>query len=180
MSSRARVDHIGTLKYLLAQGAPPDIPDVLGYTPLHHACMAFPCADIARILLEHGASPDAQDVFGSVALMGAFQNESIDAIEVLLEFGARLDIADKSGITPDAFFIKCGPRVTAVVQKWKRKRAGAANPLDEKRCVTCAKSAVPLKFCASCHATWYCSRQCQSTSSVICRASRVAKLASRE
>ncbi|EIW57994.1 ankyrin [Trametes versicolor FP-101664 SS1] len=161
MSSRARVDHIGTLKYLLAQGAPPDIPDVLGYTPLHHACMAFPCADIARILLEHGASPDAPDVFGSVALMGAFQNESIDAIEVLLEFGARLDIADKSGITPDAFFIKCGPKVTAVVQKWKRKRAGAANPLDEKKCATCAKSGVPLKFCASCHATWYCSRQCQ-------------------
>ncbi|EIW57990.1 ankyrin, partial [Trametes versicolor FP-101664 SS1] len=154
-------DHIGTLKYLLERGASPNTPDIVGYTPLHHACMAHPRADIARILLQHGANPDAQDRFGSVALIGAFQNESIAAIEVLLEFGARLDVADPNGHTPDSFFVQCGPKVTAVVQKWKRKRAGTANPLDEKRCATCARADGPLKFCAKCHATWYCSKECQ-------------------
>ncbi|OJT15072.1 hypothetical protein TRAPUB_8329 [Trametes pubescens] len=158
---RDPADHIGTLKYLLERGASPDTPDIVGYTPLHHACMAHPRADIARILLQHGANPDAQDRFGSVALIGAFQNESIDAIEVLLEFGARLDIADPNGHTPDSFFIQCGPKVTAIVQKWKRKRAGAAHPLDEKRCATCARAEGPLKFCSRCHATWYCSQECQ-------------------
>ncbi|KAI0636313.1 ankyrin [Trametes polyzona] len=155
------MDHIGTLRYLLERGAPPDVPDVVGYTALHHACMAYPRADIARILLEHGANPDAQDRFGSVALIGAFQNNSIEAIEVLMEFGARLDIPDADGHTPESFFVKCGPKVTSVVQKWKRKRAGVANPLDEKACATCGKSQVPLKFCARCHATWYCSKGCQ-------------------
>ncbi|KAH9847810.1 ankyrin [Lenzites betulinus] len=156
-----RVDHLGTLKYLLERGAPPDMPDVAGYTVLHHCCMAYPRADFARILLEHGANADAQDKFGCVALMYAFQSNSIDASEVLLEFGARLDIADADGCTPDSFFIKCGPQVTAVVQKWKRKRAGVANPLDEKACVTCGKANGELKFCAKCHSTWYCSRECQ-------------------
>ncbi|KAI0833859.1 ankyrin [Trametes gibbosa] len=156
-----QLDHLGTLKYLLEHGAPPDIPDVVGYTALHHCCMAYPRADFARVLLEHGANPNAQDKFGSVALMGAFQNNSIDAIEVLLEFGARLDIVDADGCTPDSFFLKCGPKVTAVVQKWKRKRAGVAKPLDEKACATCGKANAELKFCAKCHSTWYCSRECQ-------------------
>ncbi|CDO75103.1 hypothetical protein BN946_scf185010.g28 [Trametes cinnabarina] len=157
-----RSDHVGTLKYLLEHGAPPDVPDVVGYTALHHACMAYPRADIARILLEHGADPNWQDRFGDVALNGAFQNESLDAIEVLMEFGARLDIKDADDYTPGEFFIKCGPRVTAVVQKWKRKRAGESAPLDEKTCTVCRKGGVQLKWCARCHKTWYCSKECQS------------------
>ncbi|KAI0373629.1 ankyrin [Pilatotrama ljubarskyi] len=157
------LDHIGTLKYLLEKGTPADVPDIVGYTALHHACMAYPRADMARILLEHGADPDWRDRFGSVALFGAFQNNSIDAIEVLMEFGARLDIPDADGHTPDSFFVKCGPRVTAVIQKWKRKRAGSANPLDEDSCAVCQKSEVQLKRCTRCLSTWYCSRDCQKS-----------------
>ncbi|KAL7279459.1 hypothetical protein ACG7TL_007302 [Trametes sanguinea] len=157
LASDPRSDHIGTLTYLLKQGMPADVPDVVGYTALHHACMAYPRADIARVLLEHGADPNRQDRFGSVPLLGAFQNESIDAIEVLMEFGARLDIKEADGVSPDT----CGPKVTAVVQKWKRKRAGETAPLDEKACTVCRKKDVQLKWCAKCHKTWYCSKECQ-------------------
>ncbi|KAJ8488353.1 hypothetical protein ONZ51_g3596 [Trametes cubensis] len=161
LANDPRCDHVGTLKHLLERSAPPDVPDVVGYTALHHACMGHPRADMARILLEHGADPNKQDRFGSVPLIGAFQNESMDAIEVLMEHGARLDIPDADGYTPDSFFIRCGPRVTAVVQKWKRKRAGESKPLDEKVCVVCGKGDGPLKWCAKCHKIWYCSKECQ-------------------
>ncbi|KAJ3014664.1 hypothetical protein NUW54_g1246 [Trametes sanguinea] len=162
LASDPRSDHIGALKYLLEHGMPADVPDVVGYTALHHACMAYPRADIARVLLEHGADPNRQDRFGSVPLIVAFQNESIDAIEVLMEFGARLDIKEADGVSPDTFFLRCGPKVTAVVQKWKRKRAGETAPLDEKACTVCRKTDVQLKWCAKCHKTWYCSKECQS------------------
>ncbi|KAI0648662.1 ankyrin repeat-containing domain protein [Trametes meyenii] len=157
----APYDHVATLKYLLDHGAPLEVPDILGYTALDHACMALPRADIARILLEHGADPNHQDRFGSVALIGAFQNDSIDAIEVLMEYGARLDIQDADGETVEAQAYRCGPRVTAVVKKWKRKRAGMENPTDVKACVVCGARDVMLKWCSRCHTIWYCSKECQ-------------------
>ncbi|KAH9850149.1 ankyrin [Lenzites betulinus] len=154
-------DHAATLKYLLECGAPPDIPDIVGYTALHHACIVNPRADLARILLEAGADPNYQDRFGSVPLMGAFQNDAVDTIDVLMEYGARLDIEDANGDTPDEFFIKAGPYVTAAVQKWKRKRAGENQPLDEGGCAACGKQDTTLKFCGKCGAAWYCSKECQ-------------------
>ncbi|KAI0648656.1 ankyrin [Trametes meyenii] len=152
---------LGTLKYLLEHGASPDVPDIIGYSPLHHACMAYPRADIARVLLEHGANPNAQDRFGTVPLIGAFQNNSIDAIEVLMEFGARLDVRDADGFTPDTHYPQCGSRVVAVIEKWKRRRAGTENPTDVKACTACGKSDGPLKWCSKCYAIWYCSKECQ-------------------
>ncbi|KAI0667953.1 ankyrin repeat-containing domain protein [Trametes maxima] len=157
----APYDHVATLQYLINHGAPVEVPDILGYTALDHACMALPRADIARILLEHGADPNHQDRFGSVALVGAFQNNSIDAVEVLMEYGARLDIQDADGETVETQAYTCGPRVTAVVKKWKRKRAGLENPTDVKACVVCGTKDGMLKWCARCHTIWYCSKECQ-------------------
>ncbi|KAI0656417.1 ankyrin [Cubamyces menziesii] len=154
-------NHEATLRYLLEHGANPDTADILGFTPLHHACMAYTRPDFARVLLEHGANPNARDRFGSVPLMDALDNGAIDAIDVLMEFGARLDIKDADGNSPDSVFLTCGPKVTAVIQKWKRIRAGATNPTDQKACAVCSRTDVQLKWCARCHQTWYCSRECQ-------------------
>ncbi|KAI0354840.1 ankyrin [Trametes cingulata] len=154
-------DHVGVLRYLLEQGAPPNLADVVGYTALHHACLVRPRADLVRILLEAGADPNQQDRFGSVPLMGAFQNDSIPTVDALMEFGADLDIEDADGVTPEEFFIRAGPSVTAAVQKWKRRRTGDTQPLEEKICATCGKADGELKFCAKCAASWYCSRECQ-------------------
>ncbi len=51
----------------------------------------------------------------------------ITAIDLLMEFGADVEIADADGVTPRNFQLKCGPEVTATVQRWMRKRTGEAD-----------------------------------------------------
>ncbi|OBZ71594.1 hypothetical protein A0H81_08449 [Grifola frondosa] len=168
-SQRACVRPIGTdyaavMNFLLSRGTPPDVEDIVGYTALHHATMnsnARP--DLARILLQKGANVNHRDRYGGVPLMGAFMNNQIPSIDLLMEFGADLDIMDADNATPNGFFLRCGPQVTAAVTKWIRKRAGEAAPMDEKKCDSCAKSDLPLKRCSKCHAAQYCSTSCQRT-----------------
>lgn len=157
-------DHVAVLNLVLECGAPPDLPDILGYTPLHHVCMARERLDLLRTLLEHGANPNAQDRFGCVPITSACQRNYVDTIDVLMEFGASLDVEDADGCTPEEFYPKGGAYVTAVVQKWKRRRAGETVALNEEGCTTCGKVVPKLKYCASCHAARYCSKDCQSTS----------------
>ena len=154
-------DYPGTLRLLLERGAPPTAHDVVGYTPLHLACMKPPRADFVRLLLEHGADVNAQDRFGSVAITSAMQNGDTDVIEVLMEHGADLDVEDADGVTPEEFYVKCGSAVIAVIQKWKRKRQGVEAALEDKTCAMCQRSDV-LKYCNGCHAVRYCSKECQS------------------
>ena len=158
---RARIDHKATLECLLENGAPPDVPDIVGYSALEHACMNYPRSDLARILLEHGADPNHQDKFGSVALISACQNSCVGTVEALMEFGASMDIEDADQCTPEEFYVKCGPAVIAAVQKWKRKRVGQSLPLDERACAACGEEGAALKFCVACHAIRYCSKYCQ-------------------
>ncbi|MBK8800881.1 MAG: hypothetical protein IPN71_02280 [Fibrobacteres bacterium] len=53
-----------------------------------------------RWLLGHGASKDQADNYGASALMHALYAKSKDAANVLLDSGAKVDIATKNGITP--------------------------------------------------------------------------------
>lgn len=156
--------HLEVMKYLLSKGMPPDVEDIVGFTALHHATTS-PAAqlDLARALLECGANVNHRSRYGEVALCGAFQLNGIGAIDLLMEFGASLDIADADNITPLSFFISCGPQVTATVRKWIRKRNGEEAPRDEKRCLNCGKdgSQVALKNCSKCQVARYCSVECQ-------------------
>ncbi|KAI0642910.1 ankyrin [Trametes meyenii] len=156
-------DHAGTLKYLLEQGAPPNLPDLVGYTALHHVCNVHPRPDLVRILLDGGANPDQQDRFGSVPILGAMQNGSVRIVDSLMEYGASLDVEDAEQCTPEEFSLKAGPHITATVQRWKRKRAGQMKPLDEKKCAGCGETEVELKYCANCGTVWYCSKECQKS-----------------
>ncbi|KAI9065998.1 ankyrin [Trametes sanguinea] len=163
LSEATHFDHSGTLSYLLSQGAPPDTPDVLGYTALHHTCSHRPRPDLTRILLENGADPNKQDRFGCVPLLSAMQYDCVECVDALLEFGARLDIRDADGKTPDGLAIYAGPAIAAAVQRWKRERTGETHPLDRKACATCGETNVALKKCAKCQAIFYCSRECQKS-----------------
>lgn len=156
-------DHPATLSFLLSSGAPPDAPDIVGYTALHHATQnaAGPTLSLARILLTHGADPNHQNCYGEVPILGAFQTNGIGAIELLMEFGAQMDVADADGITPRGLHLLAGPQVTAAVAKWLRRRTGEQRHMDEKKCDACGQKDVPLKFCARCHAARYCSPECQ-------------------
>lgn len=158
--------HVEVLKLLLSSGAPPDIPDIVGLTALHHATMdANVPAELARVLLENGANVNHRDRYGAVPLQGASHSNHVAAVDVLMEFGADVNISDTDGVVPYEFALQCGPQVTAVVQKWLRKREGVEAPMEEKRCDNCKADAsgkgVKLKMCSACHTSWYCSSQCQ-------------------
>ncbi|KDQ50586.1 hypothetical protein JAAARDRAFT_141723 [Jaapia argillacea MUCL 33604] len=174
---KPHLKHFETLRYLLSCGLPPDVPDIVGSTALHHATMKEPShIPLARLLLQNGADPNYQDRYGCVPLLNCFQTNQVEAIDLLLEFGADLDIGDGDNVSPSKAFLGFGPQVTAVVRKWVRKRAGEEAPLDEKKCDNCGKlgsGTVKLKMCSSCHTARYCSTDCQKkhwrTHKPVCR-----------
>ncbi|KAJ7730576.1 ankyrin [Mycena metata] len=157
--------HLETLQYMLDNGLEPDVEDILGYTALHHSTGTPNIRDdLIRCLLENGASPDHQNRFGEVPLFGAMQLDRIGTVDLLLEYGASLDLADANGCLPRNFCLDCGPRVTAVVSKWIRLRGGIYAPRAERECDACGKVDVdcPLKICAKCKVARYCSASCQA------------------
>jgi hypothetical protein len=83
------------------------------------------------------------------------------AVDVLMEGGADLDITDADGWCMRNGFMKAGPKVTAVIREWERRRTGERVPLGEKGCALCGKEG-KLKFCSACHSIRYCSSECQS------------------
>jgi hypothetical protein len=156
--------HLKVLKYLVSRGTPIDSGDIIGLTALHHATMKLETpGEIIRALLELGASPNHQNRYGEVPLLGAFQVNQINAIDLLMEFGADLEIPDADGITPSGFFLRTGPQVTAVVRKWIRKRNGEEAPREEKKCDGCQVKGdnIKLSLCSKCRVARYCSPECR-------------------
>lgn len=90
------------------------------------------------------------------------QMNSIPIVEILMQYGADLDIPDADGWTARQHFLGCGPQVIAAVMKWIRKRDGDPAPRAEKCCEECGISTRSLKNCARCKVARYCSSLCQS------------------
>lgn len=161
-----RTRHLDVLRLLIFRKAPLDIPDICDFTALHHFVTnphpGSRSTELLRLMLESGANPDVQDRYGMVPLYPAFEYKFIPAIELLMEFGASLDIAEADNLTPKMMYVQMGPQVTAAIQKWLRKRAGEEAPRQEKECDGCHKTDVPLKGCSRCLIGRYCSRECQS------------------
>ncbi|KDR76284.1 hypothetical protein GALMADRAFT_247597 [Galerina marginata CBS 339.88] len=154
--------HMDVLKYLISLGLLVDVPDIVGFTALFHAIASdAPKLDLARALLEAGSNVNYQNRYGEVPLFGAFMKRSMAGLDLLMEFGANLDIAEADGMTPRKEMLSFGPETTAIVQKWVRRRAGEEAPMVEKRCDHCQRTDAPLKNCGRCHAARYCSTECQ-------------------
>lgn len=163
--------HAETLSYLLSRGCSPDVEDITGLTALTHATMhkASSPIDLARILLQSGANVNHRDRYGQVPILNAFMTDNLPSIDLLMEFGADLDIADSDNCVPRKFFVSCGPQVAATVSKWLRKRSGEEGLLAEKECgnCKCAGPKVSLKLCAKCRSIRYCSIPCQRQSTFL-------------
>ena len=93
-----------------------------------------------------------------------FHSEVTGAIELLIEFGADLDIPNWQGRTPAQTFVHCGPKVTAAITRALRKRRGDDAPMNEKKCDACGETNATLKQCSKCRIARYCSANCQSMS----------------
>ncbi|KAG6877910.1 hypothetical protein C0993_002396 [Termitomyces sp. T159_Od127] len=156
-----RTDHVATLRFLVSQGLPVDVPDIAGLTALHHCVIGqILNVELLRELLKSGANVDHQNRYGEVPLFGAYMKSHVQAVELLLQHGADLGIKEADGLAPSDC-LQFGPQITAVVQKWIRKRNGQEAPRNEKRCDSCGASDKPLKNCAKCHVARYCSVECQ-------------------
>jgi Ankyrin repeats (3 copies)/MYND finger len=153
---------IGPLKFLLENGCPPDVQDICRYTALSHATeIPEDNADLARILIAHGANVNHPDIYGMTPIFQAVMSAHSKAVDVLMEGGADLDITDADGSCIRNTYIRCGPKVTAVIHAWERRRSGEKVPLGEKGCAVCGKDG-KLLFCSACHSIRYCSSECQS------------------
>ncbi|KAF8814880.1 ankyrin [Phlegmacium glaucopus] len=157
-----RTKHMDVLKFLLSCGLPVDIPDIAGLTALHHAVSSDSLqVPLARALLQAGADVNYQSRYGEVPLWGAFMKGHLAGIDLLMEFGADLDIQEADGTTPRKGILSFGPQVTATVQKWIQRRAGEEMPQVEKRCDHCLRMDRSLKNCSKCRVARYCSVECQ-------------------
>ena len=85
---------------LLARGADAGMKDAKGMTALMHAC-SYKGANqkIVYSLLQKHPNADEQSNSGSTALMYAASKGKIEAVKILLNFGADVDIKSKSGGT---------------------------------------------------------------------------------
>ncbi|KIK93222.1 hypothetical protein PAXRUDRAFT_829189 [Paxillus rubicundulus Ve08.2h10] len=154
--------HHEVIQYLLASGAPPDVPDISGHTALHHACTPpIGHAEMTKLLLEKGANVNAQNRYGEVPIFFPFQGGDIALVDLLMEHGADLGIKDGNGDSPRKMCMVFGAEVTAAVQRWERKRKGEQAPWEEKICENCKTKSSGLKQCARCRVVRYCSTECQ-------------------
>lgn len=72
-------------RYLLENGADPNIQDKTGKTALMHACLEQTGADILSLLLSSGADPTLEDHAGLSALVYAVNSGNRDIVSVLLD-----------------------------------------------------------------------------------------------
>lgn len=157
--------HDRVLEYLISKGMPVDVPDIAGQTALYH-CTASPAPliDLARILIVSGkADVNHRSRYGEVALLGVFQQNRVDVVDLLMEHGADLDVPDGDGLSARQFFVNCGPQITACIRKWVRKREGTEGEVSgESMACICGKKK-DLKVCARCKVSKYCSPACQKS-----------------
>ncbi|KDR84311.1 hypothetical protein GALMADRAFT_237074 [Galerina marginata CBS 339.88] len=158
----ATTKHLDVLKYLISCGVPLDVPDIAGLTALYHAISGESLQiALGRALLEGGANVNYQNRYGEVPLWGAFLTKHVAGVDLLMEFGADINIAEADGLTPGQAMLGFGPEITATVQKWVRRRKGEEAPLVEKMCDCCRRTDTPLKNCSKCYVARYCSVECQ-------------------
>jgi uncharacterized protein len=103
----ASSEDIEITRLLLKHGARVNARDQIGRTPLHccvDRIMRIPpnCAAMATFLLDQGAKVNAVDNEGATPLLQAcsYTDGGSDVAQVLLAHSARLNLANKNGLTP--------------------------------------------------------------------------------
>jgi ankyrin repeat protein len=92
-------DHLDVVKFLVDNGADPNIADNDGQTPIMIAIINGHI-DVVRVLLEKGADPNQADDFNSTPLSFASQDGDLEVVRMLLGKGANPNIADDEWETP--------------------------------------------------------------------------------
>jgi len=89
--------HVEVVKVLLEENADVNAKDIIGNTALHY-CMKLKrnasTFEIAKILLEENAEVNALNRFGQSPMFDAILNPDIDRVQLLLKYGADIDIPE--------------------------------------------------------------------------------------
>lgn len=157
-------DYVKLLDILLSAGVPVDSPDITGMSALHHAANWPVTGDLIKVLLKHKANINLQDRFGASPLLLAIREHIIDAIPVLLDAGADLDVTNGEGSSPRSMYITRPAEVSGVVRNWLLKHKGKEAVRRGDRCGKCGTRSASMKRCGGCRSQFYCSPECQSKS----------------
>ncbi|KAI8353692.1 DHHC palmitoyltransferase-domain-containing protein [Mortierella sp. GBAus27b] len=95
---------------LLKYGSNPNLVDSQGYNALHFATFSSKHLLILYLLMVGTIPIDGVDFLGHTSLMwAAYQGDNL-SVEILLKYGARVDIRDKEGFTPLHWAVVKGSR----------------------------------------------------------------------
>jgi ankyrin repeat protein len=108
---------------LIENGAPVNVPDQFGRTPLFVA-VRYP--EMVVLLLEAGADPDLPDMFGRTPLHAALQYP--ETVALLIGAGASLTEEDHMGNTPLERTLRFGTRSRNIEVIMLLLDAGAGGP----------------------------------------------------
>ncbi len=115
----ARGRDLTWLRYLLSNGARPDIQDDDGVTPLIIAAQ-IGWRDGAEVLLERGANPNLGNAQGETPLMFAVRSYSLPVVRVLLARGADPDQTDNVSGYSAIDYAEQDRRAAAILQVLRR------------------------------------------------------------
>jgi hypothetical protein len=110
---------------------------------------------------------DRQDRVGSLCLHEVIMKDRVDVAEVLLEeYGARVDIEDYEGVSPQNMAMAGAAgfmsRAATMVQKAAMKKGRKMTKVTNRKCVGCVKLTDGNLACSRCKST-YCSESCQKS-----------------
>jgi len=154
---------------LLELGANIHAKSVAGYTPLHHCLTVhtnLTTMAMARQLLKAGADPNVQNRFGCTPLFDVAMEDNVEAVKLLLEFGADPDVVGNDGRSCRAktsrmirvveLFCQADKKKAEIARADARMKAGGSFTL----CKVCGVDD-DNKRCTGCYMVWYCGEKCQ-------------------
>jgi len=163
-------EHQQILTKLLELGANIHAKDVAGYTPLHHCLTSYSnptTMSMARQLLKAGADPNLQNRFGCTPLFEPVMAANLDAVKLLLEFGADPDIKENDAGISCRYTATFLPKISELFCQADKRKAKKvrANAKDEaggslRLCKVCGVDD-DNKRCTGCYMVWYCGEKCQ-------------------
>ena len=92
--------HTKVVQMLIEHGANKEAADSYGWTPLIWAASCYGRAAVVEYLLEQGCDVDHTDMHGLTSLHAAALGGHLEVAQLLLRFGAMLDLRNRYGRTP--------------------------------------------------------------------------------